>query len=512
MAINPMSQGMYGFFGGPGVATPGMTGMTGMTGMAGLNGMNGMNGMNMGMNFQVGQGMYGGGWAGQNNNMWNGPQNNNPDAFSNGMMGDEFGSNTGYGYNMSQQGSFPQPHYPNDDFQNGYYSRGYGRGRGRGRGFGRGRGRSGYDQHAQGNHPNFHQPHEQQQYEIQNMQAQMMKNHASQAGQPRPDEQEASKTAAGRGDPQEHSSIDLAPGGQDEVQEALGDDHDKQQNRGEIQDAPIEPDNKEPSTAEAVQTETIKAVPLPQDDHVTDEVETTRSIPTLSPTVHPAEEPVQPSALASEITQETLPPSMPPPTAPRGPAAHSGDPTRDYGFRGRGQGRYASRGRGPFPLTTRAPASPVKAALEPPFNPPTGPKIVGAPTGPKAMRGPPVNVPLGPRGGGGGFQIVGRASKHSQTSQSLAPEKSRRSVHSLLLSTAARSLTLIVRRRGTMSLSTNQTLGHDRDIDLGITAIARILVKSHQTSMTVENADGAESIRAPNDPNTTNMTCRMKIT
>ena len=135
--------------------------------------------MNMGMNFNANQGMFGSGWNGQNNNMWNGPQSNNPNAFANGMGGD-FGSNAGYGYNMSQQGNFHQQ-YPNGDFQSGSYGRGYGRGRGRGRG-GFARGRGGYAQNLQGSHPNYQQPHEQQQYEIQNMQAQMMQDQASQAG------------------------------------------------------------------------------------------------------------------------------------------------------------------------------------------------------------------------------------------------------------------------------------------------------------------------------------------
>lgn len=112
-----------------------MAASQGMFGGFGMN-MNGMN-MNMGMNFDAGQAMYGGGWDGSQNNMWNGGQDKfNPSAaFANGM-GSQYGpsstsSSSGFGgYNMSP--------FPNQDFSNGYYGpSGYGRGnyRGRGRGF-----------------------------------------------------------------------------------------------------------------------------------------------------------------------------------------------------------------------------------------------------------------------------------------------------------------------------------------------------------------------------------------
>src|SRR5271155_75027 len=142
MAMNPMMQGMFSGFDAPGM---------------GFAGMNGMNGMSMGMNFNPNQGMYGPGWNGQNNNMWLGAQSNNPNAFANGMGGD-FGSNPGYGYNMSHQGNYPQQQIPSGDYQNNYSGRGYGRGRGRGRGFGRGRGNYGQNVYA-----NHQQPYEQQQ-------------------------------------------------------------------------------------------------------------------------------------------------------------------------------------------------------------------------------------------------------------------------------------------------------------------------------------------------------------
>ena len=76
-----------------------------------------MNGANLGMDFNPNQGMYSG-FNGQNNSMW---QNNNPNAYSNGMGGD-FGSN--FGFNMGPSG--PSQQIPNGDFSSGFGGRGYG--------------------------------------------------------------------------------------------------------------------------------------------------------------------------------------------------------------------------------------------------------------------------------------------------------------------------------------------------------------------------------------------------
>ena len=142
MAMDPMSQGMFGGYG------------------MNMNGMN--NGMNMGMNFDAGQGMYGG-WDGSQNSMWNGGQDKfNPSAFANGM-GSQYGpGSSGFGgYNGNYAQMQHQP-FPNQDFSNGYYGPGYGRGnfRSRGRGFipnGRGRGGSFHGgMHA--NYPNANNP------------------------------------------------------------------------------------------------------------------------------------------------------------------------------------------------------------------------------------------------------------------------------------------------------------------------------------------------------------------
>ena len=410
VGINPMTQGMFGGFGGPNM------------GMAGMNGLNSMNGMNMGINFNPGQEMYGTGWNGQNSNVWNGPQSNNPNAFSNGMGGD-FGSNSGYGYNPSQQGNFHQHQYPNGDFQGGYQGRGYGRGRGRAR-VGYGRGRGGYGQAPQGNYTNYQHPYEQQQQEIQNMQAQMTSNQVSQT---EPNGQLDSNDRPA--DDESQTQLNFAPGGQDEVQEALGNDYSKAETTIETEtpaprDAVPEADanaetDAEPEGADIADNEP----PRP------DQAETMQPIRALSPTTN--EDDIQPAdetpsvAVEPEVTEQP----MPPPSAPLGPAAQFADPARDYGFRGRGHSRMSSRGRGSFHAVNGHPISPVKPALAPPFKAPIEPKgtgVVGAPTGPKAMRAPAVNSPLPPvRGRGGGFQIVGRASMTSRGSMSVASEKSR---------------------------------------------------------------------------------------
>lgn len=401
MGLGPVSQGMFGGFGGPG-------------------GMAGMNGMNMGMNFNPNQGMYGAGWNSQNNNMWNGSLNNNPNAFSNGMGGD-YGPNSGYGYNVPQQGNFHQQQYPSNDFQNqnGYNGRGFGRGRGRGRG-GYGRGRGSYSQHMQGNTPSFMTPHEQHQYEIQNMQAQMITeqndeaertSEVEQAPQPTDDEQ------------MKQLNDEFAPGGQEEVREALGDDYVEPQ--ADDEPAPIQSIVQEEVEAPVLEAETIQ--PAEDDVQTNGHIEPVQSIPTLSPTTHQDDAPVVENEPSVDVSQEISEPSMPPPTAPLGPAAHFAEPVRDYGFRGRGHGRYPARGRGSFHMTNGNAFSPVRAAQEQPFNPPTEPKgqgVVGAPTGPKAMRSAPPNGPA--RGRGGGFQIVGRASMGSQAGQSHTSEQSRR--------------------------------------------------------------------------------------
>lgn len=399
--MNPMSQSMFGAFGGPGA------------------GMNGMNGMNMGMNFPTNQGMYGAGWNSQNNNMWNGPQNNNPS---------DFGSNAGYGYN--QHGNFNQHQY-NGDFQNGSYGRGFGRGRGRGRGRGGfdrfDRPRGSFNNFSQGQQPHFQNAHEQQQYEIQNIQASMMEK------QPRQPDAATSKGMNGQIQEDEVSKQvddEFAPGGQEEVQEALGGDYNNVtgENTLAVEKKSLEPEvingsALDPSPAVNVDPE-AELVPSKEVDQ--DQSKPANEAVTYETELLPSTSSKQQIA---EIYQEDSHASMPPPSAPLGPAAQFSEPVKDFGFRGRGHGRFGSKGRGSVPMPNGVPLSPAKATSQSPVSPkePKTVVVVGAPTGPRAMREPPPKAapPAAARGNSGGFQIMGRASMASQQSQSLISERSR---------------------------------------------------------------------------------------
>lgn len=392
MGMGPV-QGMFGNMGGQGI------------GMAGMNGMN----MGMNMNFNPNQGTYGGWSNGQN--MWNGPQNNNPNAFSNGMGGD-FGPNAGFGYNVSQQGNFPQQQYPSGDFQTGYFGRGSFRGRGRARaGF---RGRGAFNQNFQGNTSNhYHQPYEQQQAQIQQLQAQL--------GGDRLNEQPATTPNATTAEQLKAFHDELAPGGQEEVDEALG----VESTNPDLDGVPT---TEEPSILKSENDEGRRDDEQDKTDlrpiesiQVDDCVEPVRAIATVSPTrEEPHPEVELPDAYKEDLAVQQ---SMPPPAAPIGPAAHYSETSREHTFRGRGPGRFATRGRGSLHLSNGI-HSPSKPTADPLFKAPTEPKgtgIVGAPTGPKAMRAVPV-PPTGPRGRGGGFQIVGRAAMMNKESRSVSGE------------------------------------------------------------------------------------------
>jgi hypothetical protein len=382
---------------------PGMFGNMGSPGM-GVARMSGMN-MGMNMNFNPNQGAYGGWNSGQN--MWNGPQNNNPNAFSNGMVGD-FGPNAGFGYNMSQQGNFHQQQYPNGDFQSGYYGRGSFRERGRARGGFRGRG--GPNQNFQGNwSTRYQQPYEQQQVHIQQLQAQLG-DHSK--------EKPATPSNGATEEQLKAFHDELAPGGQEEVDEALGAESTKPdlaERAAAGENINREEDERDRKDEAQDGLDIRSSEPVDIDSHV----EPVQAIATVSPT---QEEPTRNNLdLPSEEDKEDLDvqQSMPPPSAPLGPAAHFSDALRDHGFRSRGPGRFSTRGRGTLHLSNDI-HSPSKLAADPPLKAPTEPKgagIVGAPTGPKAMRSAPP-TPTGPRGRGGGFQIVGRAAMINKQNRS----------------------------------------------------------------------------------------------
>ena len=367
MGMNPMAN-MFGGFGGPN------------------GGMNGMNGMNMGMNFNPN--MFGA----YQNNMW---QNSNQNAFSG--MGNDFSP----GFNFNQQ-----QNYPNGDFQSGYYGRGRGRGRGRG-GF---RARGNFNQYQNQNRFNtFQNANEQQQYDIQNMQSQMSNHRLASRQEPAPQPKEE--------EPQPDDD-EFAPGGQEEVQEALGDDYVKKDIiSAETTETPATPADEAASEALETQQNDIAVTEVNGiEDHTPDK-------PT--PYVHSSEPETREEERKpiAEAYEEDLDMAMPPPSAPSGPSGRYGE--KDYGFRARGHGRYP-RSRGSIHLTNGLPPSPVRASssnsLPRPESAGTG--VVGAPTGPKAMREPPPK-PSRQSSTSGGFQIMGRASmtssRLSERDRSLTP-------------------------------------------------------------------------------------------
>ena len=422
--MNAMSQGMFGGFGG----------------------QSGLNGMNMGMNFNNGQGMFGQNFNNQNN-MWN-----NQNAFPNGMG--DFSSNSGYGSNMFQQGNHQQ--YNNNDYQNqnsNYNNRGFGRGRGRGRG-----GRGGFER-ARGS---FHQqvpavmtPQEQQQFEIQKLQSQMSYPDRRGSAPQTPTVDSSRQSLDGN---QNGVKNEFAPGGQDEVREALGEER-KDSRNGNRETEPVEENVKTEEPAEVLPVRKREdSVPREEPEQASNTGSATQDEPIVaqSPIPDIDEKSVADGSMSVDM-QDSPQQSMPPPSAPLGPAAqyNEREPVRDFGFRGRGHGRFASRGgRGSFSASTSTSFSPVKSVVEPPPKsvPETkGNGVRGAPTGPRAMRAPilssvvstpttPTAPPSGPARSrererereiereSSGFQIMGRASLASQASKAAASERSRRYV------------------------------------------------------------------------------------
>ncbi|KIW81470.1 hypothetical protein Z517_04495 [Fonsecaea pedrosoi CBS 271.37] len=394
MGMNPMSAGMFGGFGGPN---------------GGMN-MNGMNGMNMAMNYNANQGMYG--WEGQNNNMW---QNNNANAFSNGM-GNDFGSN--YGFNMGPSGNFQQP-YTSGDFQNGYYGRGYGRGRGRGRG-GFVRGRGNFNQFSQYHQQGYQNLSGQKQFDSRNVQSHTMQAASAEVAAAEEQHMDNNHDPVDDG----HEDDDFAPGGQEEVQEALGEDYQKPITVEKTVTTTATSEASAASGGDEVAT-AVESQPMDESleadkvNGINGQDDGEKAQPPVSETMQttPAEKPIP------EAYNEDLQGPMPPPSAPLGPSAQYGD----HGFRSRGHGRFSSRGRGSISMPNGHIAPTVKSfpQIASPMEP-KGVGVIGAPTGPRAMREAAVPGRPPSRPAAAGFQIMGRASMSaSQRSESRDVERSR---------------------------------------------------------------------------------------
>ena len=355
-------------------------------------------------------GMYGQNW---NAAMLNPLPNGNPNAYVNGYGGDS-------GYNMGR-----------GNFQNGrgdmnFSGRGFGRGRGRVRGgYGRGRGNyqnyQNYQNSNQWNQPMYQNFADQQR--VQDMTDIIDSNERSGSklsnqdpNAPTQEQLDAMRAV------EETPDDDFLPGGMEEVKEALGDDYYAK---------PDSPVDAKPATPEST-AETVEKVR---------EVEPTAT--EAAQTVEPAAEAIQPENSPAQGKSDNLPddgatmekPSnvpgvsdehkapMAPPSAPAGPSSAREEP-EDYGFRARSSGRMTAKSRDSLSATPATPVSPHKAVSQSPSlqSPDSkGVGVVGAPTGPRAMREPPSRHSRTPSnslsngaGNSTGFRIVGRASITSQ--------------------------------------------------------------------------------------------------
>lgn len=184
---------------------------------------------------------------------------------------------------------------------------------------------------------------------------------------------------------------DFAPGGQDEVQEALGDSY------RDTEEPTIDIQSQDIANVESKQ-ETYQKEPSPVADDRTSVVD--------SPKPQYKEQDIP------EAYREDLDTSVPP-TAPSGPSS------KDVPFRSRGHGRFPSRGQrgsyhGSSGYPPRSPARPVSSHLTVSPAVSIGPGIVGAPTGPRAMRekeAPITTKSLSRSESDVGFKIRGTASQ-----------------------------------------------------------------------------------------------------
>ena len=390
-------------------------------------GMNAMNGQLNQFPNMMGQGT---GWNGGNPQMFNPSLNSNMN-----------GSMNGFGYN---QGFNP---YGRNNTGQGNQGSGRGRGRGRGRGGNLNGGRdrnNNFQQDWQNSFPNY-------------MQQQQPGYQYGQQG-PFPGYAEPKRPTFGtQGSYQvsldTDSDEEFAPGGLDEIKEALGDAYwDVPGSNPNKRKATEEP---APSTTEAnavvpassgSQASTNKRVKLSTvEDKSTagnevfsstanQEVNTKEEESPIKAEVTireeaasiQAEESIKDEERTSIIAEEpasTIPlaatdskASMPPPLAPTGPAKRS-DVSANGVVYPRPPGNHAPRTQTPLAavaVSTALPVQPVASSPVPSSPDARGTGVIGAPTGPKAMREPPSKHSRGLSTDGnisGGFRIIGRASE-----------------------------------------------------------------------------------------------------
>ena len=354
-----MAGGMMPMTGFPNMMGMGMMPMMSQM-FGGLDGSNmGMNGMGMGFN---GQNQFGGPWM-------NGQDSFNNNSFGNGNFGAQGGFNT-----SSHQNNYNQMNdqaYANNDFQRGYGRQGFQNRRGRRGYYNGGYGRNHHNQAHQGNYQAYANPELPTQRASQKQTPQATSIHANEGFA------ETQITTEMVKEDEEALLNSFAPGGEHDFDEELG-------RKANDNGSKNEPENADTSTSseskETVPTEVTldedkefrsaeetQAADLPS--AVTDEaVETQGTTVVAEGNEKDDAEPesTDPQPIQTFISDEPRPSNMPPPgpSIPTGPAAL--------------QGRSFSRG-------GMTPSSSSHTAGTPPVEP-KGLGVVGAPTGPRALR------------------------------------------------------------------------------------------------------------------------------
>lgn len=295
---------------------------------------------------------------------WGGPGMNGFQNFQ-GMQPNMMGNGASYNQGPQQYQQNYGDHRPNFNQRNssfGYPSRGRGKNRGRGRG---GAGAGAYQHNQQDSYAyNNNMPFTNQYGQNQNQFNQGSVNFT----QPQYDQNSSDAFATNQSKDHEHTADDndFAPGGQEEVEEALGDEYKK----------------KTPTPV----AETKAEEPPPTDvkdeyqEEPSTEIEHIPAVESPAPYQEPEEKYI-PEAYREDLGESY---SAAPPSAPSGPSA------KNVPFRERGHGRFPSRGRGSYHGPNGyAPRSPARPVSQHQTNSPTtnaGFGVVGAPTGPRAMR------------------------------------------------------------------------------------------------------------------------------
>ena len=398
-------------------------------------GMNAMNGQMNQIPNMMGQGT---GWNGGNPQMFNQLLNSNMN-----------GSMNGFGHNQGFNGPAGNFQYGRNNTGQGNQGPGRGRGRGRGGNFNGGRNRnSNVQQGMQNGFPNF-MPQQPSGYQY------GQQTPFPGYGEPMRPQTLGTQVSYGQGSADIDSDDEFAPGGLDDIKEALGDAY--WDVPGSNPNKPKIPEESAPSLTKTSAVQSASSgPPASMADAVTPSTlgdNSTARNETSSPTSHQdvtskeeeapvktevtvkeedisvrAEELIKGGEVSSIIAE--VPPSntplaatdskvsMPPPLAPTGPAKRSDAPENGVAYP-RSPGNPVLRTQPPLAAPLVSSVSPIRpVARSPVASSPDarGTGVIGAPTGPRAMRDPPSKHSRDLSNGGsvgGGFRIIGRASEQA---------------------------------------------------------------------------------------------------